>query len=133
MSLQLMPRNPSLPPLVFHWIPIFGSAARYGNDPLKFLLECREKVCFLSRYQSFFSHLIWQYGNVFSFVMLGSTITVSAYISSTCFTLPSHVPRIFYHLALGTEGNNFVLGGKVSTMSAAGAYTVRWLGLSTTL
>ena len=33
------------------------------------------------------------------------------------------------HIALGTEGNNFVLGGKVSTMSAAEAYTVCWLTL----
>ena len=45
IHLQLIPRDPSLPPLVFHWIPIFGSAAGYGHDPLNFLLECREKVC----------------------------------------------------------------------------------------
>jgi len=80
----LIPRDPSLPPLVFHWIPIFGSAAAYGQDPLKFLFECREK-----------------YGNIFSFVLLGGTITVG----------------------LGTEGNNLVLGGKPSSMSAAAAYT----------
>jgi len=42
---QLIPRRKSDPPLVFHWIPIIGSAIEYGNNPLKFFLTCREKVC----------------------------------------------------------------------------------------
>ena len=33
-----------MPPVVFHYIPWFGSAAGYGQDPYKFLFECREKV-----------------------------------------------------------------------------------------
>jgi hypothetical protein len=41
---QIRPKNPNAPPLVFHWIPIFGSAASYGNDPIKFLMNCRKKV-----------------------------------------------------------------------------------------
>ena len=39
-----MPRDKSLPPIVFHWFPWFGSTARYGQDPIKFFFECREKV-----------------------------------------------------------------------------------------
>jgi hypothetical protein len=33
---------------VFHYIPWFGSAAYYGEDPYKFFFECREKVCAMS-------------------------------------------------------------------------------------
>lgn len=44
--LQILPRDPSLPPEVFHAIPIFGSAVQYGNDPLNFFAKCREKVCY---------------------------------------------------------------------------------------
>lgn len=42
--LQIIPRDPSLPPEVFHIIPIFGSAIQYGNDPLNFFAKCKEKV-----------------------------------------------------------------------------------------
>ena len=41
---QLIRRNPSEPPLVFHWIPFFGSTIDYGIDPYKFFFRCREKV-----------------------------------------------------------------------------------------
>jgi sterol 14-demethylase len=41
---QVVAQDRSLPPEVFHWIPFIGSAISYGNDPLKFLFECREKV-----------------------------------------------------------------------------------------
>jgi hypothetical protein len=41
---QVLPKDPSLPPVVFHFIPWFGSAATYGMDPYKFLFDCREKV-----------------------------------------------------------------------------------------
>ncbi|KAH9838578.1 cytochrome P450 [Rhodofomes roseus] len=57
---QLLPRDPSLPPVVFHWIPWFGSAAQYGQDPVEFFASCREK-----------------YGNVFTFVLLGKRVTVT--------------------------------------------------------
>ncbi|TFK33209.1 lanosterol 14-alpha-demethylase [Crucibulum laeve] len=39
----IIPRNPSDPPVVFHWLPFVGSAIQYGNNPLQFFLECREK------------------------------------------------------------------------------------------
>ncbi|CAL1716454.1 unnamed protein product [Somion occarium] len=81
---QLLPRDKSKPPLVWHWIPIFGSAAAYGQDPIKFFLDCRDK-----------------YGNVFSFILLGRRVTV----------------------ALGPDGNNFIMGGKHTVMSAEDAYT----------
>lgn len=42
--MQLLPKDPTLPPVVFHLIPWFGSAAGYGQDPYKFMFECREKV-----------------------------------------------------------------------------------------
>ncbi|EGO24439.1 hypothetical protein SERLADRAFT_449218 [Serpula lacrymans var. lacrymans S7.9] len=56
----VVPRDPSLPPDVFHWIPIVGSAIEYGNDPLKFFFKCRDK-----------------YGDVFTFVLLGRKVTVA--------------------------------------------------------
>ncbi|KAI9567383.1 cytochrome P450 [Boletus coccyginus] len=56
----ILPRDPSLPPEVFHIVPIFGSAASYGNDPLNFFARCKEK-----------------YGNVFTFVLLGRKVTVA--------------------------------------------------------
>ncbi|KAG2365573.1 cytochrome P450 [Suillus spraguei] len=79
----VVPRDPSLPPEVFHWIPFIGSSISYGNDPLNFFFKCREK-----------------YGDVFTFNVLGRKITV----------------------ALGTKGNNFVLGGKSTAFSAREAY-----------
>ncbi|KAI0783594.1 cytochrome P450 51 [Abortiporus biennis] len=81
---QLLPQDKSKPPMVWHWIPVFGSAAAYGQNPIKFFFDCREK-----------------YGNVFSFILLGRRVTV----------------------ALGPEGNNFVLGGKHTLLSAEDAYT----------
>jgi hypothetical protein len=44
-----------------------------------------------------------QYGNVFTFVLLGRKVTV----------------------ALSAKGSNFVLGGKSTAFNAEGAYTVR--------
>lgn len=46
-------------PLVFHWIPWFGSAIPYGMQPYEFFETCREK-----------------YGDVFAFVLLGKVMTV---------------------------------------------------------
>ena len=42
--LYQLPQDRSLPPVVFHYIPWFGSAASYGNDPVKFFFESQEKV-----------------------------------------------------------------------------------------
>ncbi|SGZ57372.1 CIC11C00000004114 [Sungouiella intermedia] len=46
-------------PLVFHWIPWFGSAVPYGMQPYEFFEACRLK-----------------YGDVFAFMMLGRVMTV---------------------------------------------------------
>ena len=43
-QLQLIPRDPTLPPLVFHWLPWLGSTISYGDDPINFFFSCREKV-----------------------------------------------------------------------------------------
>lgn len=40
------PRDPSKPPVVFHYVPILGCAVSYGMDPYKFLFDCRDKVSF---------------------------------------------------------------------------------------
>lgn len=47
-------------------------------------------------------HLPNQYGDVFTFILLGRRMTV----------------------ALGTKGNNFILGGKSTVFNAEDAYTV---------
>lgn len=47
------------PPLVFHWIPWFGSAIPYGTRPYEFFADCQAK-----------------YGDIFSFVLLGKVMTV---------------------------------------------------------
>jgi len=41
---QLLLKNPNEPPVVFHWVPFFGSTIVYGIDPYKFFFNCREKV-----------------------------------------------------------------------------------------
>lgn len=55
-----VPKKSNLPPVVFHWFPIIGSAVTYGVDPYKFFFSCREK-----------------YGNVFTFILLGRKVTVT--------------------------------------------------------
>lgn len=44
---QLLFRNPSEPPVVFHLLPVLGSTIPYGIDPYKFFFRCREKVSHL--------------------------------------------------------------------------------------
>jgi sterol 14-demethylase len=56
----IVPKDPTAPPVVFHYIPWFGSAAYYGMDPYKFMFECRDK-----------------YGDVFTFILLGRRMTVA--------------------------------------------------------
>ncbi|KAH9949964.1 cytochrome P450 [Amylocystis lapponica] len=80
---QFLPRDRSLPPMVFHWLPWFGSAAGYGQDPVAFFTQCREK-----------------YGDVFSFMLLGTRVTV----------------------ALGMKGNDVILGGKHTVLAAEDIY-----------
>ncbi|KAJ3516122.1 hypothetical protein NMY22_g14283 [Coprinellus aureogranulatus] len=59
-SSKVVPRRPTDPPEVFHWFPIIGSAIQYGNNPIGFFTECRNK-----------------YGDIFTFVLLGKRITVA--------------------------------------------------------
>lgn len=58
--LQLLPQDKSRPPLVFHYVPIIGSAVTYGMDPYRFFFNCRAK-----------------YGDVFTFVLFGRYMTVA--------------------------------------------------------
>ncbi|KAK4085384.1 uncharacterized protein Triagg1_374 [Trichoderma aggressivum f. europaeum] len=57
---QLLFKNPSDPPMVFHWFPFIGSTVIYGMDPPKFFRDNRAK-----------------YGDVFTFVLLGKKTTVA--------------------------------------------------------
>ena len=41
---QLLFKDPNQPPVVFHWLPVFGSTIVYGIDPYKFFFSCRERV-----------------------------------------------------------------------------------------
>jgi hypothetical protein len=44
---QLLFKDPTKPPLVFHWFPFIGSTISYGIDPIAFFTSCRRKVSFL--------------------------------------------------------------------------------------
>lgn len=101
IALQL-PKDNSLPPVVWHWIPWFGSAAGYGEDPIKFFFDCKEKVCMHAPPRCALLTGV-QYGNVFTFILMGRRVTV----------------------ALTPAGNNFIMGGKHTTFSAEDVYTVR--------
>ena len=46
---QFIPRDPSDPPEVFHWIPFVGSAIAYGMDPIAFFFDCRDRVRLLGK------------------------------------------------------------------------------------
>ncbi|KAE8354520.1 cytochrome P450 [Aspergillus coremiiformis] len=67
---QLLFRNKTDPPVVFHWIPFLGSTITYGMDPYAFFFSCRQK-----------------YGDIFTFVMLGRKITVYLGIQGNEFIL----------------------------------------------
>jgi len=41
---QLVFKSSNEPPVVFHWVPFFGSTITYGIDPYEFFFSCREKV-----------------------------------------------------------------------------------------
>jgi hypothetical protein len=42
---QLIFRNPTEPPLVFHLFPIIGSTITYGMQPVEFFAKNKAKVC----------------------------------------------------------------------------------------
>ncbi|QSL66609.1 hypothetical protein MERGE_000991 [Pneumocystis wakefieldiae] len=57
---QLYQKNPSKPPVVFHWLPFIGSTIQYGLDPYKFFQKQKERVKkpLLYKYLTF---LAWKY------------------------------------------------------------------------
>lgn len=56
---QLLLKDKTAPPVVFHLIPGLGSTIWYGMDPFDFFFSCKEK-----------------YGDVFTFILLGRKVTV---------------------------------------------------------
>lgn len=80
---QLYLPNPHRPPVVFHIFPFIGNTVEYGIDPYKFFFRCRA-----------------QYGDCFTFVLLGKQTTVF----------------------LGPKGNNFILNGKHADLNAEEIY-----------
>lgn len=44
---QILFKNSNEPPVVFHYLPVFGSAVAYGMDPFKFFSDCQKKVFYL--------------------------------------------------------------------------------------
>ncbi|KAF8164244.1 lanosterol 14-alpha-demethylase [Mycena galopus ATCC 62051] len=67
---KIAPRKTSDPPVVFHWLPIIGSAIWYGNDPINFFQTCQKR-----------------YGNVFTFILLGRKVTVALSAKGSNFVL----------------------------------------------
>ncbi|KAF9052452.1 lanosterol 14-alpha-demethylase [Hymenopellis radicata] len=55
----ILPKDPTKPPLVFHWLPFIGSGVQYGHDPLNFFFNCQKK-----------------YGDCFTFILFGRKVTV---------------------------------------------------------
>lgn len=100
---QLLFRNPNEPPVVSHWVPFIGSTITYGIDPYKFFFSCRQKVrsrlAPLARADQ--CSLYLQYGDVFTFILLGKKTTV----------------------CLGTKGNEFILNGKLRDVNAEEVYS----------
>lgn len=81
---QLFFYDRNAPPEVFHIVPFIGSTITYGMDPFQFFFACYHK-----------------YGDVFTFKLLGKTVTV----------------------CLGTKGNEFILNGKLKDVNAEEIYT----------
>ncbi|KAI8981428.1 lanosterol 14-alpha demethylase [Pilobolus umbonatus] len=77
------PKNAKEPPAVFSWIPFLGNAVEFGVSPIKFIQKCQK-----------------EYGDVFTFYMIGKKVTV----------------------CLGADGNQFIFNSKQNLSSAAEAY-----------
>ncbi|KAF7326590.1 Lanosterol 14-alpha-demethylase [Mycena sanguinolenta] len=67
---KIAPRKATDPPVVFHWLPIIGSAIWYGNDPIGFFQTCQER-----------------YGDVFTCILLGRKVTVTLGVKGSNFVL----------------------------------------------
>ncbi|KAH8830885.1 cytochrome P450 [Flagelloscypha sp. PMI_526] len=73
----IIPQSKTAPPVVFHYIPWFGSAAGYGDEPAKFFSQCREK-----------------YGDIFTFILFGRKVTACMSAKGNNFVLGGQ-SRIF--------------------------------------
>lgn len=104
---QLLFKNPNEPPVVFHLFPVIGSTITYGMDPPRFFVENRKKVSreHLTSFDATISKLISgnhiQFGDVFTFILLGRKTTVY----------------------VGPDGNEFILNGKAKDVNAEQIYT----------
>lgn len=83
-------------PLVFYWIPWFGSAASYGMQPYEFFADCQRK-----------------YGDVFAFVLLGKVMTVYLGPKGHEFVLNSKLADVsaeeaYQHLTTPVFGNGVI-------------------------
>ncbi|KAI9890435.1 MAG: Sterol 14-alpha demethylase [Vezdaea aestivalis] len=93
---QLLFKNPHEPPVVFHWVPFFGSTILYGLDPYKFFFGCREK-----------------YGDVFTFILLGKKTTVCLGTKGNDFILNGklkdvNAEEVYTHLTTPVFGTDVV-------------------------
>ncbi|KAL8709813.1 MAG: hypothetical protein Q9225_007394, partial [Loekoesia sp. 1 TL-2023] len=99
---QILLKNTNEPPVVFHWFPFIGSTVTYGVDPYKFFFDCQAKVGAPSSSHPDRSLHGAQYGDNFTFILLGRRVTVY----------------------LGTKGNQFILNGKLKDLNAEEIYSV---------
>lgn len=105
---QLLFKNPNEPPVVFHLFPVIGSTITYGMDPPRFFKENRKKVRphappLLLTFAALLTLLrLRQFGDVFTFVLLGKKTTVY----------------------VGPSGNEFILNGKQKDVNAEEIYGV---------
>lgn len=110
---QLLFKNPNEPPVVFHLFPIIGSTITYGMDPPRFFVENRNKVSPAPPSPTPLFSLAHppstnlerprqQFGDVFTFILLGKKTTVY----------------------VGPDGNEFILNGKAKDVNAEQIYGV---------
>ncbi|KAE9399843.1 cytochrome P450 51, partial [Gymnopus androsaceus JB14] len=93
----IIPRPKTDPPVVFHWLPIVGSAIEYGNDPMKFFVACQAK-----------------YGNVFTFILLGRKhLTTPVFGKDVVYDVPNEIfmeQKKFVKVGLSTDNFRAYVG-----------------------
>ena len=67
---QLIFRNPTEPPVVFHWFPFVGSTITYGIDPYYFFFNCQRKVGSASSHRLLVSISAHSYDSMAMFLLL---------------------------------------------------------------
>lgn len=95
--LQQLYKRPNEPPVVFHYVPIIGSAIAYGMNPFNFFFECQKKVCSLKPPTPALKVIDWpipidvsshysteMYSPSFSSVEKSPSISVPKEIGSSC-------------------------------------------------